>query len=385
VILKVIMVFMLIAYCLSGFFIVEKEKVAVRLRFGKIVGKDAQQVYQKGWYFGWPRPIGEVLTVPITQRNIVINDAFWFEAVPGSVGRSLDELPPPRGGLNPEKDGSLLTGEANIIHGQFTIIYKITNAVAYVQHVGSIELADQLVRAAAEEGIVFTVAQADADALIKKRFDETVAKTAIQNVLDALDTGITITKAQMDNSTMPLSVRPAYTEVINAELERATKIDKARRERVTTLNAAAGEAHEPLFKLIHNYELAHATGDTEAAQAIISLLDTAFDRLEIDGLPLGGEAARILSEAKTYRTQVVEQVKAEANCFNSLLELYRSNPQLVRSRLWQRARETIFTGDVETFYTDGQIYIGTNRDPEIRRQKEQQQLQVDQQNPGATP
>ena len=83
----------------------------------------------------------------------------------------------------------------------------------------------------------------------------------------------------------------------------------------------------------------------------------------------------LFRSAKTYRTQVVERVGAEAQAFQQLLPQYEKNPRLVLSKLWEDARETILTGDVETFYTvPGQLELQLNRDPELQKERQKEQL-----------
>jgi hypothetical protein len=74
---------------------------------------------------------------------------------------------------------------------------------------------------------------------------------------------------------------------------------------------------------------------------------------------------------------VVETVGAEAQAFRQLMPQYRQNPRLVLSKLWEDARETILTGDVETFYTvPGQLELELNRDPELQKERQQEQLRA---------
>lgn len=389
-ILKFIMVLMLLFYASTGVFRVEPQEKVVRLQFGKIVGDNDGQVYSQGWYVGWPYPIEEKIKVPITQRSVSIRGAFWPE-VGDATNTSLS-----RGGpLNPEKDGSLLTGDAGIVHGRFKIDYTIDNVIDFVKNVGLVNpgdpryldvidpdpliFADDLVTNVAEQGIVYAAAQIRADDFIKGNFGRTAAEDRMQAVLDGLGAGIKIIRLVVEDSEAPLAVRPAYNMVTNAESERGQKISAARQQRTTLLNEAAGEAHGALFALIREYELAQSAGDTAAAEALAQQIDTAFDRLrmpaELGGSAIGGEASRLISEANTYRTETVERVKAEANSFRALLGKYREAPKLFASREWQQAREVIFTGDVETLYNNGgQLYLELNTDPELSRKREQERL-----------
>ncbi len=387
-ILKVIMVLMLLFYASTGIFTVEPQEKVVRLQFGKIIGEGDGQVYSQGWYVGWPYPVEEKVVVPITQQSIAVRKAFWYESAGATPGRG--------GPLNPEKDGSLLTGDASIVHGRFEVYYTIDNVIDFVENVGLVKpddpryqhladikplsFADHLVTDVAEQGIAYAAARVEADDFIKGSFARAAAKEKMQTVLNELGAGIKIDNLVVIDSEAPLAVRPAYNMVTNAESERGQKISAARQQRTNLLNEAAGEAHDELFTLIRDYELAQSAGDTDTASALSQQIDAAFDGLRMSpeqgGASIGGEASRLISEANTYRTETVERVKSEANSFRTLVKKYRESPDLFTSRVWQQARETIFTGDIETLYNNGgQIYLELNTDPEIARQREKDRLE----------
>ncbi len=388
-ILKVIMFFMLIFYASTGVFTVKPQQQVVRLQFGKIVGENEGLVYNPGWYVGWPYPVEEKVYVPTTQRSVNILDTFWYE--PGAAGSNRPGQP-----LNPEKDGSLLTGDANIVHGRFTVYYTVNNVIDFVKNVGQVKpgdprypvgtetypmmFADDLVANVAEQGIVYATARMNADDFIKGEFGRSAAIQRMQDALDGLEAGIKIDRLAVDKSEAPLAVQPAYNSVTNAESERSQKINAARQQRTNLLTTAAGEAHDALFTLVREYELAQSANDTAAAEALSAKIDTAFDQLrmpaELGGAAIGGDASRLISEANTYRTETVERVKSEADSFRTLLSKYRESPGLFASRAWQQAREEIFTGDIETLYNNGgQLYLELNADPELSRKREQERLE----------
>lgn len=378
-ILKAIMVLMLIAYLATGVFRVEPQEKVVRLQFGKIVGEGGGKVYEQGWYVGWPYPIEEKVAVPTTQRSVSLRKPFWYD-----TGNTNNNAQVRGGPLNPAKDGSLLTGDANIVHGRFEVYYTVKDVVSFVENVGmpgpmDMSAADALVTDVAEQGIVQVAASVDADAFIKGTFDREAAVARMQHVLDTLGAGIKVDRLVVVDSEAPLLVKPAYNLVTNAESERGQKLSAARQELTSVLNEAAGEAHEPLIQLVQQYELAQSAGETDKVEQLGNVIDNAFDQLrmpaDLGGAQIGGEAAQLINEANTYRTETVEQVKAEANSFVTLIKQYREAPQLFLSRERQGAREKIFTGDVETIYNNaGQLYLELNTDPELARKRQEERL-----------
>jgi hypothetical protein len=174
-----------------------------------------------------------------------------------------------------------------------------------------------------------------------------------------------------------MAVARSFDAVTSAESDRAGRIVAAEQERARILGETAGEATPKLLVILSQYEQATERGDAAAASAIWETLDAAFSNLGVGDTPIGGEVARIVNSAKTYRTQVVERVATEAQAFQQLLPQYERNPRLVMAKLWEDARETILTGDVETFYTvPGQLELQLNRDPELQKERQREQLKA---------
>jgi hypothetical protein len=179
----------------------------------------------------------------------------------------------------------------------------------------------------------------------------------------------------LDKVSAPMLVAGSFDAVTSAESDRAGRIVAAQQERARILGETAGEASGPILELISTYEQAVERGDQAAAGDVEAAIDAALGDLRIGGAAIGGDVARAINGAKTYRTQVVEQVGAEAQAFRELLPQYTQNPRLVLAKLWEDARETILTGDVETFYTvPGQLELQLNRDPELQKERQKEQL-----------
>lgn len=378
-ILKVLMIVLVIAYVFSGMFRVPEQNRAVRLMFGQIVGEGENRVLEPGWHFNAPVPIGDYILVPTASQQLSVNQAFWFEGTPG---QTLAEQIGRAGPLNPLIDGSLLTGDANIVHARYDVSYTISDVVAYVENVGDPVLARSLVRDAAERGIVRSVAEVEADELIGGRANQDKARRVAQQALDDIDAGITIQTFAARSTAMPLSVFAAYQQVSNAESERAKLIDEARKQYADILGQTAGAAYTSLYDLVQAFELASARGDAEEADELRAELDRAIADLQMSdargGQRIGGEVAEVINAAITDRTQIVESVKAEADTFNQLLEQYRRSPELLTNRLWQEARQEVFTGDVETIYAPtGDLWIETGNDPRVTREREQRRLEAE--------
>ena len=349
-ILKVAMFAALVAYAFSGTFSVGSNEVAVRLRFGDYVGRPGERVLERGTYLAAPFPIEQVIRVDTRPMTLSLDKEFWYQAGQKDAGRTRDQIRNAHAGpLNPLLDGSLITGDMNIVHARWTVTFRVTDPVAYVTNVGSRPLAEELVRCAMQQGIVQAVAQLAADDLLKGIVNREAATGVAQRRLTEMATGLTIDRLTLDKVTAPASVMGSFDAVTTAETDRAQRIVAAQQDRARILGETAGEGSERLLALLDRYERAGETGDAASVALADREIDAAIGELSLEGVTLGGEVARIVNTAKTHRTQVVERVKADSQTFARLLPQYEQNPRIILSRLWEDARERILTGDVETF------------------------------------
>ncbi|QDU72757.1 SPFH domain-containing protein [Mucisphaera calidilacus] len=385
--LTVIMVCLVLFYIFgSGWFQVSEQEKAVRLFFGEIAGDQSQQVLEPGWKPNWPYPVGENVRIPTAPRTIMIDKAFWFEVTERDQGKTLDEMAGGAGPLNPELDGALITGDANVVHAQFEASYRIgdgpSDPINYVTNVGDVALADALVRSAAESGIIRAVAEVEADDAVRGRINQNRAKLYANEILDGLATGIEITTLPAKRTTMPLSVLAAYRQVNDAESERANLINQARQEATQILRDTAGPGADGLFRLIQDFELAQSAGDAERAAELQALLDRSLTDQRLPeaygGEPIVGEVRSTLNGALAFRTQEVEQIRTEVQRFESLLEMHGEVPAIVENRVRENARRAILGGeDNEAFWlAPGEIRIQVNRDPDVQRRVDERRLQA---------
>ncbi|MFM8415580.1 MAG: SPFH domain-containing protein [Planctomycetota bacterium] len=375
-ILKLVMLALAAAYAFSGLFSVGSNEVALRLRFGRYVGSPEERVLERGTYLAAPFPIEQVITIDTRPQSLTLDREFWYRADAGGPGRTQAELRRARSGpLDPLADGSLLTGDLNIVHARWSVTYRVQDPVAYLTNVGDQALARELVSCAVQQAIVHTMARLPADEVLKGTVDRGAAASLAQERLDQMATGLTIDTVTLDEIVAPASTADTFEAVTTAETDRSRRIVAAEQERARILGETAGEASGGLLRLIDALEQAREGGLESEAEAIAGDIDLALDTLRIDGQPIGGEVASRINAAKTHRARVVEDVRGDRETFERLLPEYERHPRLVLSRLWAECRERIFTGDIETFYTaPGQLELQLNRDPEVQKARQQEAL-----------
>jgi membrane protease subunit HflK len=375
-ILKIAMVVLLIAYAFSGTFSVGSNEVALRLRFGDYVGDPGHRVLERGTYLAAPFPIEQVVKVDTRPVTLSLDKEFWFETTERESGMNRAQLQGQKAlPLHPLRDGSLITGDSSIVHAKWTITWRIDDPVAYLTNVGSRDIAEKLVRLVAQQGIVQSVAQLAADDMLRGIINRERTVGLMQRRLDDMQTGVSIDQLALDKVSVPMRVAGSFDDVTSAESDRAGRIVAAQQERAKVLGETAGEASGPILERVLEYEQAIERGERDLARLAQDALDAALTDLRVGHVAIGGDVARAINAAKTYRTQIVEQIASEAQAFGQLLPQYERNPRLVLAKLWEDARESILTGDVETFYTvPGQLELQLNRDPELQKSRQKEQL-----------
>ena len=389
--LRALMIALVVIYVgFSGMYQVAENEAAVVTRFGKIVGADdGTAVKAPGFHFGAPFPIQEVLRVPTSERTLRIDRQFVY-ADPGNSSQ------PKMGPLNPELDGSLITGDANLVHARFVITYRVDDPTDFITNVGDLVQSDALVVNAVQQAVVHAVASVPADDVIAGRPNhpddpDHDMKTKAQRTLDELNTGVKLSAVTIERPEMPAMVRDAYELVSQSEAVRGRLVNEAERQRTSLLGEAAGKAAlpvngrpGPLVRLIKDYELATALNDPDRIAFTAAPLAEALRTLRLDaegGRPavdIGGEVARIINEAQIARTNVTEGIDTDVQTVRELKVAFDRNPAFFKQAMWQDAARQIFNDDsgIEIFYAPSgdTMQLIINRDPEISSQKQRREL-----------
>ena len=180
---------------------------------------------------------------------------------------------------------SMLTEDENIIEAKLFIQYTVADPVAFALRVDNPE---QTLRDAAESALRHEVGSSAMDPILTSGRSEvsSAVKIRLQNYLNAYNTGIYISNAELKETTPPVKVKDSFDDVQRA------KQDKER-----------------------------FTNDAEAyANAIVP--------------EARGRAQRQLEEARAYKDQVIARAEGEAARFEKLLTEYNKAPAVMRERLY---------------------------------------------------
>lgn len=418
-VLKVVMVVLFVAYLFSGTIIVEEGEMKVRYRFGEEIG-----TYGPGWHFGLPFPIEESITVPSTTQAIFVNESFWYD--------NPDDLPPEQLAnqqLDPLKDSFLITGDTNVVHVQFRVNYRIVpqDVDSYLRNVGSLEKANEIVKTAAERAMIHYVASATIEKLITHgKFKTETITSYTQSALTDLQAGIEIQQILIEgnNQSMPNQVRQAYTNVTNAQAEKAQTIQEARRQSNQILGETAGGTHTDLLTMIRAYEWALGNEQQDLAKSLRTVLNQSLAELRLPnpktldairayqqaatdavgsntpeqqaqvkqtqaaltkqlaesdnaltGSKIAGQIASAISEARAMRYQISNKAEQDYNRYASDLAAYRKTPRLLAATRLQETREKVLSDVLVQTIVGPITRINTNPDPEVAEEIAETDLQ----------
>jgi len=398
--LTVIMIFVVVAFFLTGLKLIEPQKVGIKKVFGKVVGTAGQ-----GLAYTWPFPVGQIELVDTSQQSLTV-DNFWIHETAKERALPPAQRKAPEGGLRPAMDGALFTGDRDLLHVKFVCMYAIQGARGALACLGNIENVEQAIRAAVCKATILQASRRTDDAIQgtdKEAFTNGVQQEA-QRQLDELTKvngrayrAILLDKIVLkpDNFTWPLRALPAYEAA-----QRATNQGEELRSRAVAdarrmLSEATGENYKILvgtpegllgavprpgeapYDLIGQY---NAQTDPARAAALRARIERI---LESDST---GQAGKMIAEAKAYRTQVIQNAEARAKRFEDLIQEFRQTPQFMLERLWRDVRDEILSSPtIEKHYlTPGseKMILYLNRDPKTAKKIQREELKKKQDGQG---
>ena len=383
--LKIIMVVLLAVFLFSGFQTIGPYEQALVLTFGKISGQGEGRVLKPGLKWVWPYPIQEIVRIPVEKKiNVALGSLWYYErpqdqlAKEQSFGATLDPL----------VDGYCLTrGEKpqttdsdtdyNIVHTKWQMTYQITDPELFFKNAyvdfGDIEAGQNyadviednitpILQSLLADAVVSTLVNYTIDDVLFQQIDTITnhVRRSLQRKCDQIQSGISVVSVQLDDQVPPRQVADAFWASVRAANTRETTIKSAQSYRDKLLNEAAGPVAEELLAAIED-----KNRQSEYIEQLWS--------------QLAGQAQDAMAQAQAYRTRVVENAKANADYFRSLLPEYRKTPRLVVQQIWQdTVRQVLDNAQEKTIIqpTAGagkkEVRIAITRDPAIKEQEDKQ-------------
>jgi membrane protease subunit HflK len=314
-IVKIIMVGLVLVFLGSGFFTVGPQEQAVVLRLGKPVGQGAQALLGPGPHWAWPAPIDEVIKLHTTSLTNADSSVGYYQT---AQERARGEPEPPAvDRLNPATSSYVLSADTNIIHVAASAKYHITDPIAFHFDFSN---APAFITNALNNALLVAASEFTVDAILstnRAAFRERVQRR-VQELTEAENLGVSVDQVDVDSSA-PLYLKAKFDEV-----------DKALQNQKETLNKAQTYA---------TTNIAYATG----------------------------EAAKRVNLAEAARTNMVDNMAAQAKAFLSLRDQYERNPELFKRIRQMAALENVYTNVDEKWMVPPnahEVRIQLNREPQ---------------------
>jgi membrane protease subunit HflK len=260
--------FILIAWVASGIYKVGQDEQAVVLIFGRWVSTELP-----GLHYRPPYPISTVLLPRVTNVNELRSTAIPVLGDPGRPATSRSAA------------SRMLTGDENIVEADYSVLWQIKDAGAFLFHVQDPE---GMIRMAAETAVRAVIGRNPIQAVLSDRRQQIAVEVQaeLQRLLDDYAVGILVLQVQIQRVDPPAAVIDAFNDV-----------QRARADQVRARNEA--EAYR-------NDVLPHARG----------------------------QANNIVQEAEGYRTQAIDQAQGDVSAFLSAYKAYQQAPEVFSWRVY---------------------------------------------------
>jgi len=267
-----------VLWLLSGIYIVEPDEEGVVLRFGEY-----NRSVPPGPHYRLPFPIESVDTPKVTQVQRV---EVGFRSLAKGGGQTQVRAVP--------EEANTLTGDENIVTVQFSVQYKIRDAVEYLFRVTN---QASVVHSAAEAAMREVIGASEIDSALTdgKLKIQDDATRLLQSILDRYEVGVQIIAVQLQDVHPPQDVIESFKDVASAREDKSRIINEAEAYRNEILPRARGQA------------------------------------------------AEMLNQAQAYRMTRIRAAEGEAGRFAAVLAEYQKARDVTKKRLYYEALEDIFS------------------------------------------
>ena len=387
VVLKVVMICVVALFIIGGIYEVPQNRVAVVLRFGKVLGSGTARVKKPGLHWAFPYPIDEVLMIPgANARQQFDTEAFWYyedaQAKPGlrpsRPGRQLQFL----------RDGYSLTGSRSvarfslgqtpadksaetttlrgttdygILHSKWRLFYRIVDPIAFVKNLwngtdAGWQQVNRLLQDVLSDAVVVASGHHDIDGIIWSDQFAMAYREEVQRLttrrLRNLDVGIEVIALDLTDKVVPRQVENAFNRVTAARSKAKTTATQARAQADEIL----GQAHADGVIIVAQAQ-AYRKTVVEAAKSDAERLDDILGKIK--------QAAAQRTVGKTPAALAQRQAVYHELLDVTVDELYQEALRDVVSA----AEEVFVPSTIKGADTQWRIYL--SRNPKLGQKKAQ--------------
>jgi len=312
----------LVAWFLSGIFIIDAAEQGVVTRFGqynRTVGPGPH------WAPRFVESVQEVDVEQVREENI------------GFVRQGASKASVPRESL-------MLTEDENIVDVQFAVQYRVKDPAAYLFRVA---LPEQTLRQVTESAVREVVGRSRMDFVITGGRDAVAAEVQIltQEILDNYQTGLQITSVNMQDAQPPEQVRDAFFDAIKAREDQQRIINEANAYKADVVPKSRGEADAVLQRAEAYKErvIAESTGEADRFVKVLTEYrkapEVTRERLYLESV----------ERVMTNSTKVLVDVEGGNNLLYLPLDKLMARQPAVRSGSGSRSDSEAMGGSVPAF------------------------------------
>lgn len=265
---------LLCLWLLSGFYQVSADQLGVVMRFGGF-----HRIEQPGLRYHAPYPIEDVFLPNVTAQNEI------------QVGfRSSSRDPEAAHGV-PE-ESMMLTQDQNIIDVEFAVFWRIGDIEKFLFNIRDPQ---QTIKMAAESEMREVIGQNKLQYALTDGRGQIAedARQRLQKLMDSYDSGVIVSRINLQTVAVPDEVKAAFQDVVNARLDS----ERFQNEAETHVNKVIPQAK--------------------------------------------GEAAKIIQQAMAYRDQKVALAQGDADRFKEVLAAYSQSRDVTSKRLYLETVESV--------------------------------------------
>ena len=264
--IKWVFILFVLVWLASGIFIVKPDEAGVILRFGAYTRTESA-----GLHYHLPYPIETVILPNVSrvrQAEVGFRSAQNADIFQQGRTQAIDD------------EGSMLTGDENIVNIQFNIQYNIKPDGAF-DYLFNVTQPDAVVKKAAEAAMREVIGRTTLDsALTGGRVEiQNNVTELLQSILDRYQVGVQVVAVQMQDVQPPKDVQEAFKDVASAREDKQRLINIAEAYRQDILPKAQGTAAEIVNKAeaYKQTRIAHAEGETARFLAVLAEYEKAQD------------------------------------------------------------------------------------------------------------
>ncbi len=216
----------LVAWLLTGVYIVGADQQAVVTRFGAVL----EPRVMPGIHVSLPWPIDRVTKLKVQQLQRLVIGGDLSDGVLGRTDPLLSQF---------------LTGDQNIIHMRVVAQYSVGNPADYLFRARDVA---QAVGAAVEAELAHRVANRNVDAVLttEKAAIQEEVRGAAQQLIDAYGIGVLLASVSIESAQPPPEAADAFRDVAGARADSARIVNEAYGYANDLIPRARGEAESML-------------------------------------------------------------------------------------------------------------------------------------------